>query len=184
MVSQVTAAPKPGAEPDPEAKVVVRNWAEGARDLARGLVTSWLRDELRDRTLTRFVLDLADDTGLSPDLRLLVFAWRVAPTLPAVWKGMALADDSLAQACQRAIGGSAADAQCLAEVYRLDLAVRLPEGHPEAAGLARRARALAEGVRLHPGILPQLEPWAREFGVPLPPAAVLGARPPTGSASF
>lgn len=117
---------------------LVRNWAEGARDLARGLVTSWLRDELRDRTLTRFVLDLADDTGLSPDLRLLVFAWRVAPTLPAVWKGMALADDSLAQACQRAIGGSAADAQYLAEVYRLDLAVRLPEGHPEAAGLARR----------------------------------------------
>lgn len=31
MVSQVTAAPKPGAEPDPEAKVVVRNWAEDLR---------------------------------------------------------------------------------------------------------------------------------------------------------
>jgi L-lactate dehydrogenase len=42
---------------------------------------------------------------------------------------------------------------------------------PGEAGLARRARALAEGVRLHPGILPQLEPWAQELGVPLPSAA-------------
>lgn len=41
---------------------------------------------------------------------------------------------------------------------------------PGEAGLARRARALAEGVGLHPGILPQLEPWARELGVPLPRA--------------
>ncbi|MBK8017032.1 MAG: Ldh family oxidoreductase [Betaproteobacteria bacterium] len=39
---------------------------------------------------------------------------------------------------------------------------------PGEAGLARRERALAEGVNLHPGILPQLEPWARELGVPLP----------------
>ncbi|MBI1398223.1 MAG: Ldh family oxidoreductase [Betaproteobacteria bacterium] len=39
---------------------------------------------------------------------------------------------------------------------------------PGEAGLARRRRALAEGVTLHPGILPQLRPWAGEFGVPLP----------------
>jgi len=39
---------------------------------------------------------------------------------------------------------------------------------PGEAGLARRRKALAEGVQLHPGILGQLEPWAAEFGIPLP----------------
>jgi L-lactate dehydrogenase len=39
---------------------------------------------------------------------------------------------------------------------------------PGEAGLARRARALAEGVQLHPGIMGQLEPWARDLGVALP----------------
>lgn len=39
---------------------------------------------------------------------------------------------------------------------------------PGEAGLARRSRALAEGVRLHPGIMGQLEPWARDLGVALP----------------
>lgn len=41
---------------------------------------------------------------------------------------------------------------------------------PGEAGLRRRERALAEGVALHPAILPQLEPWAAKLGVPLPPA--------------
>jgi LDH2 family malate/lactate/ureidoglycolate dehydrogenase len=40
---------------------------------------------------------------------------------------------------------------------------------PGEAGLARRRKALADGVQLHPGILGQLEPWATELGVPMPP---------------
>ena len=39
---------------------------------------------------------------------------------------------------------------------------------PGEAGLARRARALAEGVALHPGIMATLETWARELGVSVP----------------
>jgi LDH2 family malate/lactate/ureidoglycolate dehydrogenase len=39
--------------------------------------------------------------------------------------------------------------------------VRLP-GH---AALARRSRQLAEGVELHPSILPELIPWANKLGV-------------------
>jgi len=41
---------------------------------------------------------------------------------------------------------------------------------PGEAGLRRRADQLANGVELHPDILPALAPWAQRFGVPLPPA--------------
>lgn len=46
-------------------------------------------------------------------------------------------------------------------------AVRLPG----EAGLRRRAAQLAQGVALHPGILPALRPWAEKFAVPPPPPA-------------
>ncbi|MBS0454057.1 MAG: Ldh family oxidoreductase [Proteobacteria bacterium] len=39
---------------------------------------------------------------------------------------------------------------------------------PGEQGLARRARQLKEGVRLHPGIAPALEPLARKYGLELP----------------
>jgi len=39
---------------------------------------------------------------------------------------------------------------------------------PGEGGLARRKRQLAEGVTLHPAIMPALEPWAAKLGVPLP----------------
>lgn len=41
---------------------------------------------------------------------------------------------------------------------------------PGEAGLRRRAKALAEGVVLHPGIMSQLLPWAEKLGVPAPGA--------------
>jgi LDH2 family malate/lactate/ureidoglycolate dehydrogenase len=43
-------------------------------------------------------------------------------------------------------------------------AVRLPG----EAALARKRRALAEGVALYPGVMPALEPWARRLGVEPP----------------
>lgn len=42
--------------------------------------------------------------------------------------------------------------------------VRLPGAH----SLALRAEQLANGVALHPEILPSLAPWSEKFGVPLP----------------
>jgi L-lactate dehydrogenase len=45
-------------------------------------------------------------------------------------------------------------------------AVRLPgDGARE-----RRARQLAEGVELHPGVIPALVPWAERARLPLPEA--------------
>ncbi len=40
---------------------------------------------------------------------------------------------------------------------------------PGERGLARRREQLANGVALHPDILPALAPWADKFGVALPP---------------
>ncbi len=42
---------------------------------------------------------------------------------------------------------------------------------PGEAGLRRRADQLANGVELHPSILPALTPWAAKWGVALPAAA-------------
>lgn len=39
---------------------------------------------------------------------------------------------------------------------------------PGRRGLALRAEQLRDGVRLHPHIMPQLENWAAQFGIPLP----------------
>ncbi len=44
------------------------------------------------------------------------------------------------------------------------VAVRLPG----EAGLSRRRAALAEGVRLYPGVMESLAPWATKFGTPHP----------------
>lgn len=41
---------------------------------------------------------------------------------------------------------------------------------PGEGGLRRRAAQLKEGVELYPGILSALTPWARRYGVALPPA--------------
>jgi len=54
---------------------------------------------------------------------------------------------------------------CRATPPRPDFdAVRLPG----ASGLRRRAEQLANGVALHPSILPALAPWAEKLGVALP----------------
>ena len=44
-------------------------------------------------------------------------------------------------------------------------AVRLPGER----GLKRRAEQLANGVELHPSIMPMLKPWAEKFAIALPP---------------
>ena len=46
---------------------------------------------------------------------------------------------------------------------------------PGERGLALKRRQLAEGVSLHPGILPALEPWARKLAVPVPERATRAA---------
>ena len=62
------------------------------------------------------------------------------------------------------------EAGWLAEACRAAPAVPggAPVRMPGDAALKRRRDALAGGVPLHPGILPELQPWAERFGVALP----------------
>jgi hypothetical protein len=117
---------------------LVRHWAHGVRDFARGFVTAWIRDELRDQNLLRFVHDLADDTRLTPDRRLLAFALRVVPDLPLVWKGTSLAEDAIAVAAIRALGygdDAGTAAAWLSDLWQADVPSVVPAGHPERAPL-------------------------------------------------
>src|SRR5205807_92781 len=48
-----------------------RNWKEGERHLARGLILPWLRDELRDQEAANLLIDLTEDRALTNEDRLL-----------------------------------------------------------------------------------------------------------------
>jgi len=95
---------------------LARHWQIGVKDLARGFITGWLRDELKDMNLSRFVLDLADDSQLTPDGRLLRLIIKAAPGLPPIWRGEPLADDNLLAMAARASSGDAQAAQWLDEL--------------------------------------------------------------------
>jgi serine/threonine protein kinase len=76
------------------------NWEWGVRDLARGLLTPWLREELRDQDACRLLLDLTEDQALSNDERLLRFIAEIGRGLPPNWKGSSLEPASLAALCE------------------------------------------------------------------------------------
>jgi LDH2 family malate/lactate/ureidoglycolate dehydrogenase len=72
-------------------------------------------------------------------------------------------------------GGRAAFVRETARLAELCRTTPVPPGAPAVrlpgeGALARRARQLAQGVTLHPGILEKLAPWADRLGVPLPAA--------------
>lgn len=74
---------------------LARHWQEGVKDLSRNLILTWFRDELRDQDSTRFLMDLMEDSTLTPDLRLLRFLLHLAPDMPPVWKGELVTPEGL-----------------------------------------------------------------------------------------
>ena len=98
------------------AVALARHWQVGVKDLARGFIAGWLRDELKDMNLARFVLDLGDDSQLTPDGRLLRLIIKAAPGLPPIWRGEPLAEDNLLAQAARASSGDAQAVQWLDEL--------------------------------------------------------------------
>jgi tRNA A-37 threonylcarbamoyl transferase component Bud32 len=135
------------------AVALMSQWDAGARDLARGFVTAWLRDELHDQNLVRFVMDLMDDPSLTPDLRLLRFALRAAPGMPAVWRGSPLTDESLSTLTRAALNGGTQERLLLASIYEQDALLMFPEGHADG----RRLLALRERWRRRADICQQVQ---------------------------
>ncbi|MFH1604417.1 MAG: serine/threonine-protein kinase [Pseudomonadota bacterium] len=96
---------------------LAKHWSIGVKDLARGFIAGWVRDELKDLNLSRFLIDLADETSLTPDARLLRLVLKLAPDLPAIWRGEALTDEHLAAAAARAVSGDAAAADWIKQLF-------------------------------------------------------------------
>ncbi|MEI6414356.1 MAG: serine/threonine-protein kinase [Pseudomonadota bacterium] len=85
------------------AKQLAKTWDRGVKDLQRGLLLPWIREELRDQPLTHLLMDLLEDASLTPDERLLRLMIPMAPSLPSVWRGMSLSPDDLAALAERAL---------------------------------------------------------------------------------
>ncbi|MDR2625401.1 MAG: protein kinase [Zoogloeaceae bacterium] len=69
------------------ALALAANWQEGVRDLARGLILNWLREELHDFDLIRSLSDIMEARDEHDERRLLRFLLAAAPGMPPVWRG-------------------------------------------------------------------------------------------------
>ena len=69
---------------------MAKQWKVASKDLGRGFITDWLRNELHDQDLARAVLDVLDAKNISADERLLRALVKMARDLPPVWKQWSL----------------------------------------------------------------------------------------------
>lgn len=74
---------------------LARYWDEGKKDMVRGLIREWLKEELADQNLVRFHDDLMALNGISDDIRLSRLVIRLAPQLPPVWRGGRVTPEAL-----------------------------------------------------------------------------------------
>jgi hypothetical protein len=117
-----------------------RHWQAAAKDLARGQFESWVRDELKEHDLLRFLHDLKERGG-SADLHLFRLIRHLAPTIPPAWQGVSLAVDSVTAMAARASEDDATAAQWLATLFEERVLEVLPAiAFPEQASLNARWR--------------------------------------------
>ena len=95
---------------------IARHWEAAGKDLRRGLISDWLRNDWGDQDLTRAVLDVLDAKNRSADEQLLWVLLKLAPDLPPVWKQWSLAKEDLIAAAHAANRGDAASQRLLWEL--------------------------------------------------------------------
>jgi serine/threonine protein kinase/roadblock/LC7 domain-containing protein len=95
------------------------HWEAASQDLARGLITEWLLNDLGDPALAQTARDLLRDRALSHDERLLRLRMQLAPELPPVWKGQKLTTADLPRLAQTALNGDAASRTTLLELFQI-----------------------------------------------------------------
>lgn len=118
------------------------HWDDGRKDLMRGQLSAWFSQELGDDNLLRFTQDLLDLRDASDDLRLFRLIRRLAPDLPAIWRGGNLALPHLTARAAAAAGGDGAAAEWLVSVFTQKLLRELPAARfPAEAALAARWEA-------------------------------------------
>lgn len=100
------------------ALLIGEHWAAASQDLARGLITEWLLNDLGDAALAQIARDLLRDRALTPDERLLRLRIQLAPELPPVWKGQSLTTAALSDLAQTALNGDAGHQALLLELFQ------------------------------------------------------------------
>lgn len=118
-----------------------RHWEAAAKDLARGQFEAWVRDELKEHDLLRFLHDLKERGG-SADLHLFRLIRHLAPAIPPAWRGTSLAVDGITAMAARAADDDPVAAQWLATLFDERVLDLLPEeDFPGQAALADRWRS-------------------------------------------
>jgi hypothetical protein len=111
-----------------------RNWKEGERHLARGLILPWLRDELRDQEAANLLIDLTEDRTLSNEERLLRLIVGLGRGLPPVWRTYSLDRETLGSLCRRALTDDKVEKDLFEELFGLRvLGVWGEAGHEDCA---------------------------------------------------
>ncbi|MCB1765318.1 MAG: DUF1566 domain-containing protein [Candidatus Competibacteraceae bacterium] len=100
---------------------MARHWATASKDLGRGFITDWLRNDWGDQDLTRAVLDVLDAKNMSADERLLRVLVKIAPDLPPVWKQWSLAKEDLIATANQANQGDEACRGLVSDLYQRDV---------------------------------------------------------------
>ena len=84
------------------AQGLVTDWETAIKHLSRGLILSWIKDEVKDYDLISFLMDLAESKN-SPDIQLTQLLQKLAPSLPPIWHNWSLDDENLAIWAKQAI---------------------------------------------------------------------------------
>jgi hypothetical protein len=117
-----------------------RHWEAAAKDLARGQFEAWVREELKEHDLLRFLHDLKERGGTA-DLHLFRLIRHLAPTIPPAWRGASLAADGIAAMAARASDDDSQAAHWLTTLFDERVLDLLPaEDFPAEASLAERWR--------------------------------------------
>ncbi len=118
-----------------------RHWEAAGKDLSRGHFEAWVREDLKDHDLNRFLHDLKERGG-STDLHLFRLIRHLAPTIPPGWRGTGVGVDGLLAMAARAAQGDADAAGWLASVFDERVLELLPADRFAAeAALAERWQA-------------------------------------------
>jgi hypothetical protein len=112
-----------------------RHWEAARKDLTRGYFEAWVREQLKDHNLVRYLHDLKERGG-DPDLLLFQLIRHLAPTIPLCWRGRSLNEDAIFAAAARAAEQNKDAAEWLESLYsQRVLELLAPEESPALARL-------------------------------------------------
>lgn len=100
------------------ALALARYWEDGKKDLARGTITQWVEQDLRDFNLARDIQDVMARHEFSDDGRLLRVILSTLPGMPPIWQGKVITQAALVGAATLALENHRDSRLWLFSIYR------------------------------------------------------------------